>query len=166
MKKKNFSTYSKYLLSSLFVFHNRFLLNQKSWVIKLVYLMLKCVEYLIKYYSLMTFKPSCLLSSIKLCPNFSNLWESSDCCLNTLTHLCLMDVMCHPDIWQIYPLVDTRLYCYTIMLRHKCFWRFFLKCSAIFFRQEIVNQKLETHPVKSYITKQLLINGMWRKTNL
>ena len=37
---------------------------------------------------------------------------------------------------------------------------FFLKCSAIFFRQEIVNQKLETHPVKSYITKQLLINGM------
>ena len=41
----------------------------------------------------------------------------------------------------------------------------FLKCSAIFLRQEIVNQKFETHPVKSYITKHLLINGMWRKTN-
>ena len=37
---------------------------------------------------------------------------------------------------------------------------FFLKCSAIFFRQEIVNQKWETHPVKSFITKQLLIYGM------
>ena len=31
---------------------------------------------------------------------------------------------------------------------------FFLKCSAIFFRQKIVDQKLETHPVKSYITKK------------
>ena len=30
---------------------------------------------------------------------------------------------------------------------------FFQKCSAIFFRQEIVNQKLETHPLKSSIKK-------------
>ena len=40
---------------------------------------------------------------------------------------------------------------------HKCFEGFFLKCLAIFFRQEIVNKKLETHPVKSYITKQLFL---------
>ena len=33
---------------------------------------------------------------------------------------------------------------------------FFLKCPAIFFRQENVNQKIETHPVKFYFTKQLL----------
>jgi hypothetical protein len=32
---------------------------------------------------------------------------------------------------------------------------FILKCLAIFFRQENVNQKYETHPVKSYFTKQL-----------
>ena len=34
---------------------------------------------------------------------------------------------------------------------------FFLTGLAIFFRQEIVNQKYETHPVKSYFAKQLLL---------
>ena len=33
---------------------------------------------------------------------------------------------------------------------------FFLKCLAIFFRQDNINQKYKTHPVKSYFTKQLL----------
>ena len=42
----------------------------------------------------------------------------------------------------------------------RVFEGFFLKSSAIFFRQEIVNQKMETHPVKSYITQQLVINGI------
>ena len=33
---------------------------------------------------------------------------------------------------------------------------FFLKCMAIFFRQENVNQKYETHSVNSYFTKHML----------
>ena len=33
-------------------------------------------------------------------------------------------------------------------------------CLAIFFRQENVNQKYVTHPVKSYFTKQLLFLSM------
>ena len=37
---------------------------------------------------------------------------------------------------------------------------FFPKCLAIPFRQENVNQKSETHPVKSYFTKQLLFIPM------
>ena len=38
--------------------------------------------------------------------------------------------------------------------------RFFVKYLAIFFREENVNQKYETHPVKSCFTKQLLFISM------
>ena len=34
---------------------------------------------------------------------------------------------------------------------------FFLKCLAFFFKQDNVNLKYETHPVKSYFTKRLFI---------
>ena len=37
---------------------------------------------------------------------------------------------------------------------------FFMNCLAIFFRQENVNQKYETHPVQSCITKHLLFISM------
>ena len=37
---------------------------------------------------------------------------------------------------------------------------FFLRCMAILFRQENVNKKYETHPVKSYFTKQLVFISM------
>ena len=43
---------------------------------------------------------------------------------------------------------------------------FFLKCLAIFFKQENVNQKYETHPVKSYFNKQLLIIYMVKVVKL
>ena len=35
---------------------------------------------------------------------------------------------------------------------------FFMKCLAIFFRQENVTQKYKTHPMKYYFTKQLLLD--------
>ena len=43
---------------------------------------------------------------------------------------------------------------------------FFVKYLAIFFREENVNQKYETRPVKAYFTKQLLFIIMWSKTNI
>ena len=43
---------------------------------------------------------------------------------------------------------------------------FFMKGLAIFFRQDNVNQKYKTHPVKSYFIKQLLFISMQRKATI
>ena len=48
------------------------------------------------------------------------------------------------------------------------FWTLIYLSVALGLRQDNVNQKYETHPVKSYFTKHVLLISVivWRKTNL